>query len=417
MAVAVAAPIAQAPFIGLARFGLWLVLATSGLVYFEPAPFDLSAVALATGTLLLGMRIPGKIAPLVLLLAIILMFGLTGAMNATYVGEATKHITITAHLSVFAIVVASVFHLDPNRAPRLLIQGYVVAAVIAAAVGIDGALNLTAGAYDFASNLGRARGTFKDPNVFAPFLILPALYMTIHALRAPLLRAVGSGAVAVLLFAGIFLSFSRGAWGSVAVAGALSLILLVIFSANPLVRARILILTVTGAAALALLTVALVGQKGAGMMFKERFSLTQSYDVSGQGRFANQRAAIDVILDKPFGLGANEYARSSGLDPHNVYIKSFLMGGWPGGIAYFLLIIATLGVSVRTLLQPSPHRDLAIVLFSTFLVNALEGMVIDTDHWRHFYVLVGAIWGLYAILPDSRGRQVKVTTACPNPAS
>jgi hypothetical protein len=25
-----------------------------------------------------------------------------------------------------------------------------------------------------------------------------------------------------------------------------------------------------------------------------------------------------------------------------------------------------------------------------------EGFVIDTDHWRHFYLLLGMIWGLFA---------------------
>jgi len=26
----------------------------------------------------------------------------------------------------------------------------------------------------------------------------------------------------------------------------------------------------------------------------------------------------------------------------------------------------------------------------------LEGFVIDTDHWRHFFLLLGMIWGLSA---------------------
>jgi hypothetical protein len=25
-----------------------------------------------------------------------------------------------------------------------------------------------------------------------------------------------------------------------------------------------------------------------------------------------------------------------------------------------------------------------------------EGFVIDTDHWRHFYLILGIIWGLAA---------------------
>jgi hypothetical protein len=31
---------------------------------------------------------------------------------------------------------------------------------------------------------------------------------------------------------------------------------------------------------------------------------------------------------------------------------------------------------------------------AAFAGLVLEGFVIDTDHWRHFFILVGCIWGL-----------------------
>jgi len=37
----------------------------------------------------------------------------------------------------------------------------------------------------------------------------------------------------------------------------------------------------------------------------------------------------------------------------------------------------------------------------------LEGFVIDTDHWRHFFLLLGMIWGLAAATFNyNRGLQV-----------
>ena len=38
----------------------------------------------------------------------------------------------------------------------------------------------------------------------------------------------------------------------------------------------------------------------------------------------------------------------------------------------------------------------SIALFCAFLTTALQGVQIDTDHWRHFYWMLGLNWGLYA---------------------
>jgi sugar phosphate permease len=34
------------------------------------------------------------------------------------------------------------------------------------------------------------------------------------------------------------------------------------------------------------------------------------------------------------------------------------------------------------------------VVVAAFLGMVLEGLVIDTDHWRHFYLIMAMIWGL-----------------------
>ena len=35
--------------------------------------------------------------------------------------------------------------------------------------------------------------------------------------------------------------------------------------------------------------------------------------------------------------------------------------------------------------------------YVVFLGHLLLGTVIDMDHWRHFYVLIGLIWGAMAL--------------------
>ena len=29
-----------------------------------------------------------------------------------------------------------------------------------------------------------------------------------------------------------------------------------------------------------------------------------------------------------------------------------------------------------------------------FVGEAVEGMIVDTDHWRHFFLVLGLVWGL-----------------------
>jgi hypothetical protein len=35
-----------------------------------------------------------------------------------------------------------------------------------------------------------------------------------------------------------------------------------------------------------------------------------------------------------------------------------------------------------------------VVATSSFAGVAFEGWIVDTDHWRHFFILLGCIWGL-----------------------
>jgi Ni,Fe-hydrogenase I large subunit len=35
-------------------------------------------------------------------------------------------------------------------------------------------------------------------------------------------------------------------------------------------------------------------------------------------------------------------------------------------------------------------------VYAALTTNILEGAVIDSDHWRHFYLLLGLVWGLMA---------------------
>jgi O-antigen ligase len=83
-------------------------------------------------------------------------------------------------------------------------------------------------------------------------------------------------------------------------------------------------------------------------------------------------------------------------EPHNTYVKALLTYGWMGGLAYFALVWMTLKIGIVKLFKPSANRLLLIPLVANFIPLAIESAIIDTDHWRHFFLLAGMIWGVVA---------------------
>ena len=131
-------------------------------------------------------------------------------------------------------------------------------------------------------------------------------------------------------------------------------------------------------------------------MFRERAQLVQPYDVGSGGRFTLQEMAITEMLNFPNGMGPFEFSRVHGLQQHNVYLQAFLVYGWLGGVAYLALLAATIWIGFRTVFVRTPWQPYLICAFATFVGEVLEGFIIDTDHWRHFFLLLGMIWGLAA---------------------
>jgi hypothetical protein len=43
-----------------------------------------------------------------------------------------------------------------------------------------------------------------------------------------------------------------------------------------------------------------------------------------------------------------------------------------------------------------PWQRAYLAIFSAFLGTVGESFVIDTDHWRHFWMMIGAVWAMVA---------------------
>jgi hypothetical protein len=239
----------------------------------------------------------------------------------------------------------------------------------------------------------RASATFKDPNVFGPFLVLPGLIVLQRIMSGRLRDMALNGAIALLIAAGLFLSFSRGAWGHFAASAAIMLFLTYVTTRSPRERLRIIVFAVLAAVAIAGFIVALLSLDAVASLFKERASLVQSYDTGHLGRFGRHILGGLMIFDYPLGVGPLQFNKYFPEDPHNSFLDAFMAGGWLGGFSFLALVLVTLLIGFRHVFARTPWQPLAIATYAAFVGEVGESYIIDVQHWRHYYLIMGMVWG------------------------
>jgi hypothetical protein len=198
------------------------------------------------------------------------------------------------------------------------------------------------------------------------------------------------------MLAGLLLSFSRGAWGQFVLAALILMGLTFATSRSPTERARIVLLALLGAFAVAALLAALLSIEQVADLFKERATLDQSYDVGRTGRFGRHLLALGLVLDQPFGIGPLQFYKTFSEDPHNAFLNAFISGGWIAGFSYLALTALTLIAGLRYLPTLVPWRPLYHAVYAAYVAIVAESLIIDSDHWRHYFLLLGVLWGLMA---------------------
>lgn len=380
----------------LALAAVALTFAVSGIVFSEPAPVD----ALSIGLIILLPTI-GLVAFNRSLLAFGTLWLIAGAcaLLATTLSLDPKttiiHVSVTLYLYAACFVLAGFIAYAPRVHTRLVFNAWTVAAIIAAGAAIVGYFDLVPGAHDIFTRYDRATGTFKDPNVLGPFLIVPIVYMLSIALERRIIGMLLPLAIAAFLALAVFLTFSRGAWINLAVSLAIFGYLALATTRRAMVRLKILSLLTLGTLMVAGVVVAALSDDQVAELLQERASFEQSYDSGADGRFGGQQKAIELILENPLGIGAQEFTtRYHHEEVHNVYLTLLLSAGWLGGGIYWILVALTLVLGVRHALRASEARMLFLVAYACFAATAFEGIIIDSDHWRYFYALMAIIWGM-----------------------
>jgi|GEM_PF-249214 len=377
---------------------VWLTVASGSFVFDEPAPIDI-----LTGLLIVCLPAAGllRITPSLLLLACLWLMiaaaAFAASMSAPDIATSLGHTTIPIYLYCAAFLFAAFTARNPLAHTRLILNAYLFAAVVGAIAGLVGYFDLIAGAHQLLTKYGRASGTFKDPNVYGPFLI-PALLYAIHlTVNRPPLRAAPALLQSLIIGTAIMLSFSRGAW--LALALALSVWGYMSFVTVPSNRQRLklIALALAGLLLAANMVTAALQSDRVSQLYSVRASLHQSYDYGPDGRFAGHDKARAIILETPFGFGAKTFTRHiHPEDVHNVYLSLFLSAGWLGGFLYVFIIALSAVYGLRHGFRRCPTQPLFLLIYAAFIGNIAQGLFIDSDHWRHFYLLLGMLWGLMA---------------------
>jgi len=367
----------------------------SGFVMSEPAPYELFMAGLIGLWAIVGLRISRGVAPL---LVLYVLFNIGGMLSLTVMEDLTggpMYVAVSLFLALSSVFFAAIIEAKPARL-ELLFKAWVASAVVTSMLGILGYFHAFPGAEAF-TLYDRAKGAFQDPNVFGPFLVAPSLYL-IHGLLAGRILGAPLKIVGVLILAlGILLSFSRGAWGLYLFCVIALVFTMLLKERTGAFRLKILVLSLSAAGLMILALVFALQFEKVANLFSSRTQLVQEYDGGHLGRFDRHRIGFLMAMERPLGIGPMLFGKMFTEDEHNIYLKSLTTYGWLGFVTYLTLMAWTLSAAFKALLRDRPWQPFLMIAFIALVGHSAIGFVIDTDHWRHFYLLMGVIWGCLAL--------------------
>ncbi len=384
--------------------GIWIF--SGGFVIFEPSPYEVTFLLAFAVALAGGLQLRRETLPLLLIVVAFTPFALIAPFFTLYqdVLDGLIFNLVTIFLLITSYFAANFVAQAPHAHMRLIANAYVGIALITSAVGTLAYMGLLPGE-EVLLRFGRAKAFFNDPNVYGPFLILPAMFALQRVLLGTGRSSLWNGIAYLVIFIGVFVSFSRGAWGHLAASSLLVFALVFFLEASAREKVRLLLIAIGGLMLLAAAMAVLLSIPVVSDLFTQRFSLTQSYDTGELGRFGRIWYTIDVALSHPWGIGPLEYGYLRVTEqPHNTYLNVALTYGWGGALVYYLLVGSTLAAGAKALVRQS-NRPLLIPVFATFVPMIALSAIIDTDHWRHWFLVTGLVWGVCAASRHATGQR------------
>lgn len=350
----------------LALWGIALAFAR-----WEPGPYELLFFLLLTSHSRRTFWHSHQLLPVVLLGLLLLMHvPALGSALGVAPEQAFFYTLVTLYLALTSVFIMAL----PEGSVFFLLFGYELGALFSASLGVLAFLKAP-GLEGLLWGGSRAVAFFKDPNVFGAFLI-PALFLALTRLEQ---RRKFWILPALILFLGVLVSLSRGAWANFAVA------LLAWWLLRP--RKRIW---------LPLVLLTLAGGVGISVVVMPDNPIVQRlgfmpYD---KERFFTQMEALSLALTQPLGYGPGLSEIHLSYATHNTYVRFLAEVGWLG-LFFWLLILGTslIWALYQGLKRQSFWHE---VYFVSLLGIAIESLVIDTLHWRHLWLLLGLVWARHA---------------------
>jgi O-antigen ligase len=376
----------------------------------EPSPADaifavVIAVAIITGRLDLR-RAPRLLVGLV---GLFIALNLLTAIGAVDFGVVPRFFAVTLYLCVFAIWLCGYVR-TPHRA-QTLVRAYVLGAVVSAALASLALFVHFPGHESLLIFGDRARGFYKDANVFGPFLV-PAALILMEELVTPRLltsrRPVKGVLLAILLF-GILFSFSRASWLNLAFG---TLVTMAVVALRP-DGARKAMAWLAMIVVLAVPVVAVMAATGTERFFQERTHL-QTYDTQ---RFGTQSAGIRLAERHFLGVGPAQFEVIETRSAHSTYIRALVEQGVAGFVVLGLIFGSTLVLAARnTALGRDTYGIGSAALLGSWCGILLNSAVVDTLHWRHLWLVAALIWAgamRYRVVSPRAGEVRAVPAARP----
>lgn len=371
-----------------------LMVFTGAFVIFDIA-YNVTSIATVGLFVLMGLRFDRRNAPLLLFLMVFNLAGLIALQPHLDFADSREFIIGTCFVATTAAFFCMAMNQNAIQRLEAIKWGLLAGASAASLAGIIGYLNIAGLGAAFTMHEGRVSGTFRDPNVLGSFLVLPALFLIHDFLREPRRRLLRAALLGPILL-GLFLTYSRGSWAAMVIGTAVLVGLMFVTARNDRTRAQLTLLTLAGFFALALGFAAILSVDQIAEVFADRFTLQKDYDSGPSGRFGNQLRSLPDLLSRPLGHGPNRFWLYYPENPHNTYLMAFASYGWLGGITFLAFIVSTVVISWRTVLLRTPFQPYAVVIFAGLIPHLVQNFQIDTDRWRHLFMIYGLSWGLAA---------------------
>jgi len=368
------------------------------VIIIEPAPSDLF-FALGFGVLLLaGCRsifVPEALHAYFGLLFVFVVLNIVSLFFAQSFMFGLKYLLITVYLILIPPVMAHFTFLFGRPALDKMHLAFTIGASISAVIGLMALLHVAPGPltlYFREADGLRLSPLFKDPNVYGPYMSAAGLLLVSRmCCEGAKSRLLGFGLAGFILLL-MFLTFSRGAWLNSAIAGIVFIFCMLVFGGAWRQVKWVVILSLAACVVLLVGGPFVLGQLGLTDFFNNRARI-QSYD---SNRFGNWVVALGVIGIEPLGVGPGHYVGRThfpqsafALATHNVFLKVAVENGWLAFLAFFGALGSLLAALAVSFLLRDARQPIRIMLFSIIIGQLANSVVVDSLHWRHFFVVLG----------------------------